>query len=123
MYLGDGGTLVMGIVLATFVVNILKHGSIPARAVAAQAPEGTVFGLIPFCLAVLAVPVFDTLRVMLLRILRGHSPFYPDRTHLHHLFLRLGFTHVMTTVNILLLNALVVLAWYAAWRCGAGVDT
>ncbi len=123
MYLGDGGTLVMGIVLATFVVNILKHDSLSARAVASGCYGDTPFGLIPFCLAVLSVPVFDTLRVMLLRILRGHSPFYPDRTHIHHLFLRLGFTHVMTTVNVLLLNALVVLAWYLSWRLGAGIDT
>ena len=74
------------------------------------------------CLAVLSVPVFDTLRVMSMRMIRGTSPFNPDKTHLHHLFIDLGFSHIGTTFSILSLNTLVVLAWLVSFLLGASVD-
>ena len=73
-------------------------------------------------LSILAIPVFDTLRVMSMRILRGVSPFHPDRTHLHHIFLELGFSHVGATVSILSLNTLVIASWYLSYKFGASVD-
>jgi O-antigen ligase len=76
-------------------------------------------GLIPFTIAVLVVPVFDTLRVMFTRIIRGRSPFSPDKTHLHHMFIDLGFSHVGTTISILSLNFMVVVLWYISYLIGA----
>ncbi len=116
MFIGDGGTLVIGTMMSMFVINILRSGSLSAN----LAANGV--GLIPFTLAVLAVPVFDTLRVMSARILRGTSPFNPDKTHLHHLFLEIGFSHIGTTVSILSLNFLVIVAWFVAYKFGASVD-
>ena len=116
MFIGDGGTLVIGTMMSMFVINILKDTSLSAP----FAQEG--MGLIPFTLSVLAVPVFDTLRVMSARIIRGNSPFNPDKTHLHHLFIELGFSHIGTTVSILSLNFLVIVAWFVAYKMGASVD-
>lgn len=48
-------------------------------------------------LPVLSVPVFDILRVMTTRILKRKSPFHPDKTHLHHMLIRLGCSHAATT--------------------------
>ncbi|MDE6711743.1 MAG: undecaprenyl/decaprenyl-phosphate alpha-N-acetylglucosaminyl 1-phosphate transferase, partial [Alistipes sp.] len=79
------------------------------------------FGLIPFTLAVLAVPVFDTLRVMSARVRRHVSPFHPDKTHLHHLFIDLGFSHIGTTSCILSLNVSVVLCLWALYAAGVSV--
>jgi hypothetical protein len=47
--------------------------------------------------SILIVPLFDTLRVFSLRILDKRSPFSPDRTHVHHFLLELGFSHKMVT--------------------------
>lgn len=116
MFIGDGGTLVIGTMMSMFVINILKDTSLSAP----FAQEG--MGLIPFTLSVLAVPVFDTLRVMSARIIRGNSPFNPDKTHLHHLFIELGFSHIGTTISILSLNFLVIVAWFVAYKMGASVD-
>lgn len=116
MFIGDGGTLVIGTMMSMFVINILKDTSLSAP----FAQEG--MGLIPFTLSVLAVPVFDTLRVMSARIIRGSSPFNPDKTHLHHLFIELGFSHIGTTVSILSLNFFVIVAWFVAYKMGASVD-
>ena len=116
MFIGDGGALVMGIIMSIFVTNILRTDSI------GFVYEQMEFGLVPFCLAVLSVPVFDTLRVMSTRIIRGTSPFSADKTHLHHLFIDLGFSHIGTTFSILTLNSLIILCWWAAYKLGASID-
>lgn len=116
MFIGDGGALVMGIIMSIFIMNILCTDSLSTTL-----SEKNI-GLIPFCLAVLSVPVFDTLRVMSMRIIRGTSPFNADKTHLHHLFIDLGFSHIGTTFSILSLNTFVVLCWYISYLLGASVD-
>lgn len=116
MFIGDGGTLMMGVIISVFVMNMLNDGS-PYDVYAIKG-----MGLIPFTIAVLAVPVFDTLRVMTMRIARGNSPFRPDKTHLHHLFIELGFSHVGTTCFILAFNTLVVALWFIAYKLGWSID-
>ena len=116
MFIGDGGTLVLGVVFSSFVINTLADGSVVGKFAENE------FGLIPFTLAVLSIPVFDTLRVMLARIARRTSPFSPDKTHLHHLFIELGFSHAGTTVSILTLNSLTILMQLLSWKLGCSVD-
>lgn len=116
MFIGDGGTLVLGVVFSSFVINTLANGSIVGKF------TDSSFGLIPFTLAVLSIPVFDTLRVMLARIMHGTSPFSPDKTHLHHLFIELGFSHAGTTVSILTLNTLIIILQLLSWQLGCSVD-
>lgn len=115
MFIGDAGTLSMGILISTFVRNMLTASTDPT-------PLADNLGLIPLSLAIMSVPIFDTLRVMSARMARGTSPFYPDKTHLHHAFIDLGFSHVGTTVSILCMNTLVVLAWLIAYKCGVSID-
>lgn len=116
MFIGDGGTLGMGIVMSVFVIRILRHGSM------SEVYDAANIGLIPFTLAVLSVPVFDTLRVMTTRILKRKSPFHPDKTHLHHMFIRLGCSHATTTLAILILNFFVVLCWWISYMVGCSID-
>lgn len=116
MFIGDGGTLVIGTMMSMFVISILDENSLSAS----YALKG--MGLIPFTLAILAVPIFDTLRVMSTRMLHGSSPFHPDKTHLHHMFIDLGFSHVGTTVSILSLNFLIVATWFLSYKLGASVE-
>ena len=116
MFIGDGGTLALGIVFSSFVINTLADGSIVGEFVDSN------FGLIPFTLAALSIPVFDTLRVMMARIIRHTSPFSPDKTHLHHLFIELGFSHAGTTVSILTLNSLIILLQLVSWMLGCSID-
>lgn len=116
MFIGDGGTLVMGIVMSIFVLNMLKAETL------CNVYASWGMGLVPLTLAILSIPVFDTVRVMSSRIMRGTSPFHPDKTHLHHLFIDMGFSHIGTTFCILLFNLLNILVWYISYRCGASID-
>ena len=116
MFIGDGGTLLMGTIMALFVMSILTTN--PASTVLMM--KGV--GLVPFTLSVLAVPVFDTLRVMSARMINGMSPFRPDKLHLHHLFIEMGFSHVGTTFSLILTDLMVVVAWFVAYLCGASIN-
>ena len=115
MFIGDAGTLSLGIIFSVFVITVLSDSSSPVDI-------QSNLGLIPFTLAVLCIPVFDTLRVMSARIIRGKSPFNPDKTHLHHLFIELGFSHIGTTLSIIGINLFVVLCWFLAYKCGLSID-
>ena len=116
MYLGDGGSMFMGMLLSSFVIGALNSSSSLAQNIV---PE---FGLVPFTLSVLTIPVFDCVRVMVTRIVRGKSPFSPDRTHLHHLFFDMGFSHVGTTALELLISIFVTAVWYLGCKLGASTE-
>lgn len=112
MFIGDSGTLMLGTIMAIFVFRILDDQS----RVAYNYPN---MGVVAFTLSVLSIPVFDTLRVMITRIIKGSSPFHPDKTHLHHLFIDLGFSHAGTSIAVILLNLFNVLCWFATYQLGA----
>jgi hypothetical protein len=115
MFIGDGGTMMLG-----FLMTIFARGALSSR----RSPEleAKGIGVIAMTLAILCIPVFDTLRVMTVRMLRGRSPFKPDKSHLHHLFIDMGFSHLGAALFILFINAMVVMIWLLSWKLGASVD-
>lgn len=116
MYIGDGGTLMLGVLMTMFVFSAVSSRS------KCKVLEAENLSLIAFTLAVLCIPVFDTLRVMTTRILKGRSPFRPDKTHLHHLFIDMGFSHLGAAFTIISINASVVGIWYLLYKLGASLD-
>ena len=116
MFLGDAGSLMLGTLLALFMFSTLSKDS-PC---ASFGESG--LSLPALVLAVLAIPVFDTLKVMISRMAKGHSPFHPDKTHLHHLFIEMNFSHLSTSGIIVFTNILIVIVLILAWSLGAGID-
>lgn len=116
MYIGDSGTLMLGMIMTICLFYSLSSKQPGDRL------EDKGISLVAFTLAVLCIPVFDTLRVMTNRVLRGKSPFKPDKTHLHHLFIDMGFSHLGTAMFILMINLAVVLTWLVLWKMGASIN-
>lgn len=116
MFFGDGGTLMLGTLMSFFVFSLLSSKTICMT----LAHRG--IGTVALALAVLAIPVFDTLRVMSARIVRGKSPFSPDKTHLHHLFIEMKFSHIGTSFSILMMQCFIILVWGLCWLAGVSVD-
>jgi UDP-GlcNAc:undecaprenyl-phosphate GlcNAc-1-phosphate transferase len=86
IFMGDSGALLLGFVLAAVSVQgLLKTAA-------------TVALLFP--LLVLAVPIVDTTFVVARRLKHGESPFEGDQAHLHHRFLRRGFSEPRATMTI-----------------------
>ena len=84
--MGDSGTLSVGLLIAYFAI---RTSNLP---IDNQDTYSPVFAMI-----VLVYPVIDTLRVFTKRIMKGVSPFTPDRNHIHHLLLDLGYSHGKAT--------------------------
>lgn len=114
MFIGDGGTMVMGMLVSWFMIRILWSGNTITHTYITD--EGRDFGRVAMMLAVTCVPVFDTLRVMLGRILRGVSPLQADKTHLHHVFIGVGISHSITALSEILINLIVVALWYITYH-------
>ena len=113
----DGGSLFIGMVMVCNIFALLSEKSHTGELM-----QNDGVGVVAFTLAVLCVPVFDTLRVMFARIIMQRSPFWPDKTHLHHMFIRLGFSHVGTSISIILTNCVIVLLWYCSYTLGCSYD-
>ena len=100
IFMGDTGSMLIGFLLAFQAVSFLKEqATIPIYHVA-NAPV--------FVLAVLSFPLIDTLRVFLVRVLKGRSPFAADKNHIHHQLLLLGLKHWQITVVVAVFGASVV---------------
>ena len=117
MYIGDGGSLLIGMVMVCNIFALCSNSSVAGKLL-----QENGIGVVAFALAALCVPVFDTLRVMFARIADGISPFTPDKTHLHHLFIDMGFSHVGTSITIIVINLTIVLIWLVSYMAGLGID-
>ena len=86
IFMGDSGALLLGFVLATVAVQgLLKTAATVA---------------LFFPLLVLAVPIVDTTFVVLRRIRHGEKVFEADQSHIHHRFLRRGFSQRRAALTI-----------------------
>lgn len=91
LFMGDSGSLFLGFSAAFVSVALTQEPNSAARPVAP--------------LLVLAVPIVDTLTVMTKRLMKGKSPFYPDKTHLHHVLLKFGFSKRQAVAIMLCMSA------------------
>ena len=101
IFMGDTGSLVIGFLLSVFAINLVRTdvvlGDLSFEA------KGSALAI-----AILIVPLYDSLRVFIIRILKGQSPMQPDRNHIHHDLSDLGFGHRRTTLYICLANLLFI---------------
>ena len=103
LFVGDSGSLFLGFWIAYFLV--IRVNSIDYDGY--YNIFSTKFENLPvLSVAFINIPVLDTLRVMLVRILKRNSPFAADRNHIHHIFIDKGFTHVKTCMLLCMINFL-----------------
>jgi len=99
IFMGDTGALTIGFLLSFFTIAFINV-NYSLEGVSSLKFQGTISTAV----CVLIVPLFDTLRVFISRWLRKRSPFTADKTHVHHLLLRLGCNHAQATLIILFFN-------------------
>ena len=73
--MGDTGSLIVGFLLSFFTIEFLRLN------VSFRNDPNAFFNAPIIVMVVLIVPIFDTLRVFIVRILNGKSPFVADRNH------------------------------------------
>ena len=92
IFMGDTGSLLLGTVNSILVIKFINIAGTSGTAMPITSAPAIGF-------AILLIPLFDTLRVFAIRILDRRSPFSPDRNHVHHFLLDLGFSHKQITLS------------------------
>lgn len=106
IYLGDTGALFIGFMIGVLSLQGLKN----ATAVAVVTP-----------VIILGVPIMDTIVAIIRRSLSGKKFYEPDKMHLHHRLLSMGFTHrgaVLVVYGIAMLFSLISLLLNVSSRIG-----
>lgn len=85
IFMGDSGSMFLGFMISIIVVYAIQKDYI------------TAISTLLLC----AIPILDTLIVMLRRVLHHHDPLAADRTHMHHLLLKQQCGNTRKTVLLL----------------------
>jgi len=92
VFLGDSGSLFLGGIISIYVIRILTNDYIIK-------PEYDLHKIL-FVFSILFYPIIDIVRIFFLRLIKGKSPFRPDKNHIHHLILKKISNHFQTTLII-----------------------
>ena len=101
IFMGDTGSLILGVVM---VILVIKFNELNIN----QNLPYAIYAAPVVSIGILIIPIIDTLRVIFIRLSEKRSPFSPDMNHIHHNFLKLGFSHLKATFFIVLMNILFI---------------
>ena len=106
IFMGDTGSLVIGLILSVLAIRVINNGiNIPTDHFYTQ--KG------PFiAISLLSIPLYDTFRVFFIRVLSGYHPLHPDRNHIHHALLDLGFSHKKSSILLYIFSVFIVFISY-----------
>lgn len=103
IFMGDTGSLIIGLILAILAINFIQLSF-------ASPPYAFPFRSSPaMAVAILIIPLFDTLRIFILRVLQKRSPFKADRNHMHHVLLDLGLSHRGVSLTLYAVNVFFIM--------------
>ena len=109
VFLGDAGSMLIGVVVAFFLVTWAARYPASDNSLLKVTSAPWLIGL----------PIMDMVRVMLVRLIRGKSPFRASRDHIHHLLQGLGLNQFLTLIVLsvvqLMLASIGVLATLREW--------
>ncbi len=101
IFMGDSGSLTVGFILALLTIKFLQVNEVDNPAAYIQNAPG-------LAIALLFIPLFDTLRVFIHRIVSGKGPFHADRNHIHHFVVDSGFSHKQASIILCAANAMII---------------
>ncbi|MTI21593.1 undecaprenyl/decaprenyl-phosphate alpha-N-acetylglucosaminyl 1-phosphate transferase, partial [Fulvivirga sp. RKSG066] len=104
IFMGDTGALVIGFLFSVLAIYFIDHNY--------SLPDNSVYKFessVTTAVCVIIIPLFDTLRIFILRLWKKQSPFTPDKNHMHHALMRLGMGHSKTALALGALNVFYIL--------------
>lgn len=115
IFMGDTGSLMIGLISAVMAITFVESNKF------ISSEESDISSAPAIAIAILIGPIADTMRVFVLRILKGHSPFKADRNHIHHRLLDLGLTHLQTTLLLVMANLLIIVLAFLLSHLGNAI--
>jgi len=108
VFLGDGGSLLLGTVISIYIFHVLGNDY--------TFKPVLEINKVAFSILVILYPLVDLLRVFVLRIGKGNSPFNPDQKHLHHFLLKKTKSHQSVVLIIMLINTISVFILFSVLK-------
>ena len=103
IFMGDTGSMVLGFLLAFLSIEFIEIKSFEGN-------SWLVSNSVPLIsMSLVFVPLYDLVRVFSIRLWHKRSPFMPDKNHLHHLLLKLGFSHLFATSIMSVFSCLLIM--------------
>lgn len=109
VFMGDTGSMILGFLLAFTAIcfiDIFIDKELP------DVPRYYLQSAPAIAMAILILPLIDTLNVFMIRVSSGKSPFIADKNHIHHSLLELGLSHRRSTFYIILYYLFIVAVAY-----------
>ncbi|WP_257657337.1 glycosyltransferase family 4 protein [Parapedobacter lycopersici] len=104
IFMGDAGAYTIGFIISVLAIQFIELN----KAQDAGLTGSFVQSVPAVAIAILIIPIFDTLRVVVIRLSQGKSPFIADRNHLHHRLLDTGMNHTQATLVLSGFNLLII---------------
>lgn len=99
IFMGDTGALAIGFLFSVLAIKFIDtNHTLPVDHVFRFSASVTTG------ICIIIIPLFDTLRIFILRLSKKQSPFTPDKNHMHHALMRMGMSHSQTAVSLGFLN-------------------
>jgi UDP-GlcNAc:undecaprenyl-phosphate GlcNAc-1-phosphate transferase len=108
IFMGDTGSLIVG-----YLITILAVKFISLNQNYNFSPGNHFVSAPVLALSLLSVPIFDTMRVFGVRLLKGKSPFLADRIHLHHLLVDNGLSHLAASLTLYCMTIIISVFTYS----------
>ena len=105
IFMGDSGSLLVGMILSVLAINTIRYGLVFGNF--GLPNKGPLMAIV-----FLSIPLFDSLRVFIVRLIKGKDPLSPGREHIHHVLLDLGFGHKGTAISLYFISFLLVIGSY-----------
>lgn len=110
IFMGDSGSLSIGLLVAILAIQFIEKNEIVLKS--GNSDGLPIIASPAMAIAVLIIPIYDTLRAFTLRIIRKKSPFFADRIHIHHRLLDLGLSHISASFVLFLVNISFIIIVY-----------
>jgi len=101
VFLGDGGSLLLGTIISIYVFYVLGNDF--------EFKAGFQINKVLFVVLVIIYPLADLLRVFILRIKDGKSPFEADQRHIHHFLIKRKYSQIKSLLIIEILSIIILL--------------
>ncbi|WP_157868213.1 glycosyltransferase family 4 protein [Halobacteriovorax marinus] len=106
IFMGDTGSLILGMMTSIFSIKAIELSAINTEI------QVNFLSSPAIVISILIVPIADTLRVLIIRLTKGVSPFSPDRNHFHHILTDCGLSHHQSTALLVTISAISLLMTY-----------
>jgi len=111
IFMGDTGSMIVGFLLGLLTLRCLSLNSTQLIDTGVS-PENTFLVI----LSILFFPGIDVIRVIFIRLIKGNNPFSADRSHLHHIFIDKGLTHLKASITLSITSLIIFIVIYTANR-------